>query len=74
MQFTAMPIWLFTGLAVLTAGVLALLHFLRVRPRQMRVITTLFWQHAVERVQGRANATNRHPHLMHGLNVHTFPG
>ena len=46
MQFTEMSIWLFSGLAILTAGVLAVLQYLRIRPRQVRVITTLFWQQA----------------------------
>ena len=62
MQLTAMPIWLFTGLAVLTAGVLALLHYLRVRPRRQRVITTLFWQQAADQTRARTLFRRfRHP-------------
>ena len=62
MQFTAMSIWLFTGLAVLTAGVLAALQFLRIRPRQVRVITTLFWQQAADQAQARTLFERfRHP-------------
>ena len=33
-----MSVWLFTGLAVLTAGVLAALQVLRIRPREVRVV------------------------------------
>ncbi|MCP4247190.1 MAG: VWA domain-containing protein [bacterium] len=36
-----------------SAGVLALLHLLRVRPRQVRVITTLFWAQAMEHSRAR---------------------
>ena len=62
MQFTAMSIWLFTGLAVLTAGVLAALQYLRIRPRQVRVVTTLFWQQAADQAQARTLFERfRHP-------------
>ena len=62
MQFSAMSIWLFTGLAVLTAGVLAALQFLRTRPRQVRVVTTLFWQQAADQAQARTLFERfRHP-------------
>ena len=62
MQFTAMSIWLFTGLAVLTAGVLAGLQYLRIRPRKLRVITTLFWQQAAEQAHARTLFERfRHP-------------
>lgn len=53
MQLTTMSIWLFTGIAVLTAGVLAALQCLRIRPRQVRVITTLFWQQAADQARAR---------------------
>ncbi len=53
MQFTAMSIWFFTGLAVLTAGVLAALQYLRIRPRRVRVITSLFWQQAADQARAR---------------------
>lgn len=53
MEFTALSFWMFTGLAVLTAGVLAALQYLRVRPRQVRIITTLFWQQAVDQARAR---------------------
>lgn len=62
MQFTAMSIWLFAGLAILTAGVLAALQYLRIRPRKLRVITTLFWQQAADQAQARALFERfRHP-------------
>jgi hypothetical protein len=53
MQFISMPIWIFTGLAVLTAGVLAVLQYLRIRPRRIRVVTTLFWQQAADQARAR---------------------
>ncbi len=53
MQFTAISFWLFTGLAVLTAAVLAALQYLRIRPRQVRVVTTLFWQQSADQARAR---------------------
>ena len=62
MQFTAMSIWLFTGLAVLTAGVLAALQYLRIRPRRVRIITTLFWAQAADQARARTLLERfRHP-------------
>lgn len=62
MQFTAISVWLFTGLAVLTAGVLAVLQYLRIRPHRVRVITTLFWQQAADQARARTLFERfRHP-------------
>jgi hypothetical protein len=62
MQFTAMSVWVFTGLAVLTAGVLAALQYLRVNPRRTRVVTSLFWRQAVEQARARTLFERfRHP-------------
>jgi hypothetical protein len=41
-------------LALTCAGALALLHFLRTRPREVRVITTLFWAQAMESTRARS--------------------
>ncbi|MCX6877732.1 MAG: hypothetical protein NTW21_28565 [Verrucomicrobia bacterium] len=57
-----MSIWLFTGLAALTAGVLVALQYLRIRPRQVRVVTTLFWQQAADQARARTLFERfRHP-------------
>ncbi len=62
MSLTGLPFWAVAGLIALSAGVLGLLHLLRVRPRPMRVVTLLFWQHAVERTQARSLLHRfRHP-------------
>jgi len=62
LQFTAMSVWLFTGLAVLATGVLAALQYLRIRPRRVRVISTLFWQQAADQAQARTLFERfRHP-------------
>lgn len=60
--FTALSGWLLAALSLLLAGVLAVLHYLRIRPRQIRVITTLFWQQASEQVRARSLFEKfRHP-------------
>jgi hypothetical protein len=51
--FAGLPFWAFTLLTAGCAGVLYVLHLLRVRPREVRVITTLFWSHAMERTRAR---------------------
>lgn len=57
-----MSAWVFAGLAVLTAGVLAVLQYLRVRPRRTRVVTNLFWRQAVEQARARTLFERfRHP-------------
>jgi hypothetical protein len=62
MEFTAMSAWVFAGLAALTAGALAALQYLRVRPRRTRVVTNLFWRQAVEQAKARTLFERfRHP-------------
>jgi hypothetical protein len=62
MEFTAMSAWVFAGLAALTAGVLAALQYLRVRPRRTPVVTSLFWRQAVEQAKARTLFERfRHP-------------
>ncbi|MGL5019125.1 MAG: hypothetical protein ACRDBP_13395, partial [Luteolibacter sp.] len=62
MQFTAMSVWGFAGVAVLTAGALAALQYLRVRPRRTRVVTSLFWSQAAEQARARTLFERfRHP-------------
>jgi hypothetical protein len=62
MQFTAMSAWAFSGLAILTAGALAALQYLRVNPRRTRVVTSLFWRQAVEQAKARSLFERfRHP-------------
>jgi len=62
MTFAGIPLWTVTVLALGSAGLLAILHLLRVRPRQVRVITTLFWAHAAERSRARMLLERfRHP-------------
>lgn len=57
-----MSVWVFAGLAVLTAGVLAALQYLRVSPRRTRVVTSLFWRQAVEQARARTLFERfRHP-------------
>jgi hypothetical protein len=41
-------------LVLACAGALALLHFLRIRPREVRVVTTLFWAEAAEWARARS--------------------
>lgn len=54
MTFTVLPFWSVLGLLGAVAAILGLLQLLRVRPRVVRVVTTLFWIHAVERTQARS--------------------
>jgi hypothetical protein len=62
MQFTAMSAWVFSGLAILTAGTLAALQYLRVKPQRKRVVTSLFWRQAVEQDRARTLFERfRHP-------------
>ena len=53
MKFEGIP--LAAGIAVIagSAGILAILHLLRVRSRQVRVVTTLFWESAIEQPRAR---------------------
>jgi len=57
-----MSIWFFGGLAVLAAVLHAALQYLRIRPRKVRVITTLFWRQAADQAQARTLFEHfRHP-------------
>jgi len=53
MTFAGLSVWAVGAMVLASAGVLAVLHLLRVRPREVRVVTTLFWVHAVERTRAR---------------------
>lgn len=53
MRFIGLPAWAVVALIAGSAGLLALLHVLRVRPRELRVVTTLFWAQAVEQTRAR---------------------
>ena len=56
----ALP-WFLLGIPVL-AGVLFLLHRLRIRHRRLEVVTTLFWQEAIEEARARVFVQRfRHP-------------
>lgn len=57
MIFTGLSIPLLLSLILGCAGALAILHLLRVRPREVRVVTTLFWRRAKE---GRRSPTLLH--------------
>lgn len=62
MSFAGLPFWAVAGLIAGSAGLLALLHLLRIQPQPMRVVTLLFWQHAVEKTQARSLLHRfRHP-------------
>jgi len=62
MVFAGIGFWTALALAAASAGALALLHLLRVRPRELRVVTTLFWAHAAERTRARTLLERfRHP-------------
>ncbi|HHH76153.1 MAG TPA: VWA domain-containing protein, partial [Phycisphaerae bacterium] len=62
MNFAGIPLWAVATIAAGSAAILGVLHLLRVRPRQMRVVTTLFWAHAMERSQARTLLEHfRHP-------------
>src|SRR5690554_4932984 len=53
MNVSGIPISAAVALAMSVAVVLALLHLLRVRPRPIHVVTTLFWQQAIEQPRAR---------------------
>lgn len=53
MTFAGLSVWAVGAMVLASAGVLAVLHLLRVRPREVRVVTTLFWAHVVERTRAR---------------------
>ncbi|HOW70475.1 MAG TPA: VWA domain-containing protein [Phycisphaerae bacterium] len=62
MVFAGIPFWAAAAIAAASAAVLAVLHLLRVRPRPVRVVTTLFWVETVERVRARSILHRfRHP-------------
>ncbi len=62
MTFSGIPIGWAVALAATAAVALALLHRLRVRPRELRVVTVLFWAHAAERTRARTLFERfRHP-------------
>jgi hypothetical protein len=62
MTFTGIPFWAVAALIGAAAGILALLHLLRVRPRPLRVVTTLFWIQAAEAAKARTLLERfRHP-------------
>ena len=63
MTFTGIPLWATLALAAGTTAAIALLHLLRVRPRELRVVTTLFWAHAAERTRART-LLERFRHLL----------
>ena len=54
MVFSGLSLGGTVALALACAGVLAILHVLRTRPREVRVITTLFWAHAAETARARS--------------------
>lgn len=62
MTFAGIPAWSVAGLIVACAALLYALHRLRVRPREVRVITTIFWAQAVEPTRARTLLHRfRHP-------------
>lgn len=62
MTFAGLSAWAVAAIVLASAGALALLHLLRVRPHTVRVITTLFWAQAVERSLARTLLHRfRHP-------------
>ncbi len=62
MTFGGIPGWAVAAMVLGCAGALVVLHLLRVRPQEVRVITTLFWAHAIERSRARALLERfRHP-------------
>lgn len=48
-----MSAWAFAAFAILTAGALAALQYLRVRPRRIKVVTNVFWRQAIEQNRAR---------------------
>jgi hypothetical protein len=62
MSFSGLPIWTVIALLGAAAAILWALHLLRVRPRELRVVTSLFWAQAVERTRARSLLERfRHP-------------
>ncbi|HOA74050.1 MAG TPA: hypothetical protein PL151_16180 [Phycisphaerae bacterium] len=62
MTFTGIPFWGVASLIGAVAALLGVLHLLRVRPRPVRVVTTLFWAQAIERTHARSLLDRfRHP-------------
>ena len=62
MTFAGIPFWVAAAIMATSAALLAVLHLLRVRPRPVRVVTTLFWAETVERVRARSILHRfRHP-------------
>jgi VWA domain-containing protein len=62
MTFIGMPIWGVALVIAASAGALGLLHLLRIRPRPVRVITTLFWAQVAEHARARSLLQRfRHP-------------
>lgn len=53
MSFAGIPGWAVGLLIAGSAAVLAVLHLLHVRPRRVRVVTTLFWQQALSEARPR---------------------
>lgn len=53
MTFAGIPFWAVVGLMAGCIGIVTVLHLLRIRPREIRVITTLFWGHEVKRTRAR---------------------
>lgn len=48
MTFTGLPGWLVWSLVALSAGLLAVLHLLRIRPQPRTVVTVMFWRQAID--------------------------
>jgi hypothetical protein len=62
MTLTGLPLWAVAGLLAAAAGVLGVLQMLRVRPRPVRVVTTLFWDQASRQARARTLLERfRHP-------------
>ncbi|MBP7934151.1 MAG: VWA domain-containing protein [Phycisphaerae bacterium] len=62
MTFAGIPFWAAAAIVAASGAMLAVLHLLRVRPRPVRVVTTLFWAETVERVRARSILHRfRHP-------------
>lgn len=53
MSLAGIPLWAVLTVVAGSAGALAILHLLRVRPREVRVVTTLFWSRVVEQPRAR---------------------
>lgn len=62
MVFAGIPGWAVGLLLAGCAAALVVLHLLRVRPRRVRVVTTLFWARAAQRTRARTLLRRfRHP-------------